>query len=184
MLQSFTGYRCCHRRLKMVYWYATSSCYRCRCYRQSQPHSPDQWYNSYCSWIWYHQSRPSWPRKPHVIFDVGHADMSVAVVAFSKGQLTVKRTAYDRNPGVPSGSMMTGLFWCESRGGYGHSVSNECQYPLKSAKGIGLVGVGRLSRSNLSTFWVAEWSDNNNFHLPLTEWCYGQEWGFPSYQGS
>ncbi|KAF8149402.1 heat shock protein 70 family [Crassisporium funariophilum] len=36
----------------------------------------------------------------HVIFvDVGHADLSVAVVAFSKGQLTVKSTAYDRNLG-------------------------------------------------------------------------------------
>ena len=41
------------------------------------------------------------PENPrHVIFvDVGHADMSVAVVAFSKGQLTVKSTAYDRNLG-------------------------------------------------------------------------------------
>ena len=40
-------------------------------------------------------------RKPrHVIFvDVGHEDMSVAVVAFSKGQLNVKSTAYDRNLG-------------------------------------------------------------------------------------
>ena len=36
----------------------------------------------------------------HVLFvDVGHADMSVAVVAFSKGQLAVKSTAYDRNLG-------------------------------------------------------------------------------------
>lgn len=36
----------------------------------------------------------------HVVFvDVGHSDMSVAVVAFSKGQLTVKSTAYDRNLG-------------------------------------------------------------------------------------
>ena len=41
------------------------------------------------------------PENPrHVMFvDVGHADMSVAVVAFSKGQLTVKSTAYDRNLG-------------------------------------------------------------------------------------
>jgi heat shock protein 4 len=41
------------------------------------------------------------PENPrHVIFvDVGHADMSVAVVAFSKGQLAVKSTAYDRNLG-------------------------------------------------------------------------------------
>ena len=41
------------------------------------------------------------PENPrHVIFvDVGHADMSVAVVAFSKGQLIVKSTAYDRNLG-------------------------------------------------------------------------------------
>ncbi|EDR11689.1 uncharacterized protein LACBIDRAFT_189161 [Laccaria bicolor S238N-H82] len=36
----------------------------------------------------------------HVIFvDVGHAGLSVAVVAFSKGQLVVKSTAYDRNLG-------------------------------------------------------------------------------------
>ncbi|KAL5523722.1 hypothetical protein ACEPAG_7895 [Sanghuangporus baumii] len=36
----------------------------------------------------------------HVVFvDVGHSDLSVAVVAFSKGQLTVKATAYDRNLG-------------------------------------------------------------------------------------
>ena len=41
------------------------------------------------------------PENPrHVLFvDVGHADMSVAVVAFSKGQLAVKSTAYDRNLG-------------------------------------------------------------------------------------
>jgi heat shock protein 4 len=36
----------------------------------------------------------------HVVFvDVGHSSLSVAVVAFSKGQLTVKSTAYDRNLG-------------------------------------------------------------------------------------
>ncbi|KAE9400308.1 heat shock protein 70 [Gymnopus androsaceus JB14] len=36
----------------------------------------------------------------HVAFvDVGHSSMSVAIVAFSKGQLTVKSTAYDRNLG-------------------------------------------------------------------------------------
>ncbi|KAF5328798.1 hypothetical protein D9619_011523 [Psilocybe cf. subviscida] len=36
----------------------------------------------------------------HVAFvDVGHGDLSVAIVAFSKGQLTVKSTAYDRNLG-------------------------------------------------------------------------------------
>lgn len=36
----------------------------------------------------------------HVVFvDVGHSDLSVAVVALSKGQLTVKATAYDRNLG-------------------------------------------------------------------------------------
>lgn len=36
----------------------------------------------------------------HVVFvDVGHSDYSVSVVAFSKGQLTVKSTAYDRNFG-------------------------------------------------------------------------------------
>ncbi|KAF9478363.1 heat shock protein 70 [Pholiota conissans] len=36
----------------------------------------------------------------HVVFvDAGHADFSVAVVAFSKGQLTVKSTAYERNLG-------------------------------------------------------------------------------------
>ncbi|ESK84674.1 heat shock protein [Moniliophthora roreri MCA 2997] len=34
-----------------------------------------------------------------VFVDVGHSSMSVAVVAFSKGQLTVKSTAYDRNLG-------------------------------------------------------------------------------------
>ena len=41
------------------------------------------------------------PENPrHVIFvDVGHAGMSVGVVAFSKGQLTVKSTAYDCNVG-------------------------------------------------------------------------------------
>jgi heat shock 70kDa protein 4 len=36
----------------------------------------------------------------HVVFvDVGHSTMSVAVVAFSKGQLTVKSTAYDTHLG-------------------------------------------------------------------------------------
>jgi len=36
----------------------------------------------------------------HVCFvDVGHSNYSVSVVAFSKGQLTVKSTAYDRNFG-------------------------------------------------------------------------------------
>jgi len=36
----------------------------------------------------------------HVVFvDVGHSSLSVSVVAFSKGQLTVKSTAYDRNLG-------------------------------------------------------------------------------------
>lgn len=36
----------------------------------------------------------------HVVFvDVGHSSMSVAVVAFSKGQLTVKSTAYDTHLG-------------------------------------------------------------------------------------
>ncbi|KAF8271318.1 heat shock protein 70 family [Lactarius quietus] len=36
----------------------------------------------------------------HVVFiDVGHSSMSVAVVAFSKGQLTVKSTAYDMHLG-------------------------------------------------------------------------------------
>ncbi|KAK0213327.1 heat shock protein 70 family [Desarmillaria ectypa] len=41
---------------------------------------------------------PESPR--HVIFvDVGHSSLSVSVVAFSKGQLTVKSTAYDRNLG-------------------------------------------------------------------------------------
>ena len=41
------------------------------------------------------------PENPrHVVFvDVGHADMSVAVVAFSKGQLIVKSTAYEPNLG-------------------------------------------------------------------------------------
>ncbi|EIW83554.1 HSP70-domain-containing protein [Coniophora puteana RWD-64-598 SS2] len=41
------------------------------------------------------------PENPrHVMFvDVGHSSMSVAVVAFSKGQLTVKSTAYDRHIG-------------------------------------------------------------------------------------
>lgn len=41
------------------------------------------------------------PENPrHIVFvDVGHADLSVAVVAFSKGQLTVKSTAYERNLG-------------------------------------------------------------------------------------
>ncbi|KAG7442655.1 heat shock protein 70 [Guyanagaster necrorhizus] len=34
-----------------------------------------------------------------VFVDVGHSSLSVAVVAFSKGQLTVKSTAYDRNLG-------------------------------------------------------------------------------------
>ena len=47
-------------------------------------------------WMWYHQSRPSWTDNPrHVIFvDVEHADMSVAVVASSEAQLTVKGTVY------------------------------------------------------------------------------------------
>ncbi|KAJ4490973.1 heat shock protein 70 family [Lentinula aciculospora] len=36
----------------------------------------------------------------HVAFvDVGHSSLSVAIVAFSKGQLVVKSTAYDRNLG-------------------------------------------------------------------------------------
>ncbi|KAJ7049452.1 heat shock protein 70 family [Mycena amicta] len=36
----------------------------------------------------------------HVVFvDVGHASLSAAVVAFSKGQLVVKSTAYERNLG-------------------------------------------------------------------------------------
>lgn len=36
----------------------------------------------------------------HVVFvDVGHSNLSVAVVAFSKGQLTVKSTAFNRNLG-------------------------------------------------------------------------------------
>jgi heat shock protein 4 len=36
----------------------------------------------------------------HVCFvDIGHSNYSVAIVAFSKGQLTVKSTAYDRNFG-------------------------------------------------------------------------------------
>lgn len=36
----------------------------------------------------------------HVVFvDVGHSSLSVSVVAFSKGQLTVKATAYDRHVG-------------------------------------------------------------------------------------
>jgi heat shock protein 4 len=36
----------------------------------------------------------------HVVFvDAGHADFSVAVVAFSKGQLVVKSTAYEQNLG-------------------------------------------------------------------------------------
>ena len=44
---------------------------------------------------------PEDPENPrHVVFvDVGHSNYSVAVVAFSKGQLTVKSTAYDRNFG-------------------------------------------------------------------------------------
>ena len=44
---------------------------------------------------------PEDPEKPrNVVFvDVGHSNYSVAVVAFSKGQLTVKSTAYDRNFG-------------------------------------------------------------------------------------
>ena len=41
---------------------------------------------------------PETPR--HVVFiDVGHSSLSVAVVAFSKGQLTVKNTAYDMHLG-------------------------------------------------------------------------------------
>ncbi|KAH9978893.1 heat shock protein 70 [Lactifluus volemus] len=41
------------------------------------------------------------PENPrHVVFvDIGHSAMSVAVVAFSKGQLTVKSTAYDTHLG-------------------------------------------------------------------------------------
>ncbi|KAJ3506317.1 hypothetical protein NLJ89_g6934 [Agrocybe chaxingu] len=41
------------------------------------------------------------PENPrHVVFvDVGHGDLSVAVVAFSKGQLIVKSTAYEPNLG-------------------------------------------------------------------------------------
>ncbi|PPQ81030.1 hypothetical protein CVT24_013291 [Panaeolus cyanescens] len=41
------------------------------------------------------------PENPrHVAFvDIGHADLSVSIVAFSKGQLTVKSTAYDPNLG-------------------------------------------------------------------------------------
>jgi heat shock protein 4 len=36
----------------------------------------------------------------HIVFvDIGHSSMSVAVVAFSKGQLTVKSTAYDTHLG-------------------------------------------------------------------------------------
>jgi heat shock protein 4 len=36
----------------------------------------------------------------HVVFiDIGHSNMSVAIVAFSKGQLTVKNTAYDMHLG-------------------------------------------------------------------------------------
>ena len=44
---------------------------------------------------------PETPESPrHVCFvDIGHSNYSVAVVAFSKGQLTVKSTAYDRNFG-------------------------------------------------------------------------------------
>ena len=44
---------------------------------------------------------PESPETPrHVCFiDVGHSNFSVAVVAFSQGQLTVKSTAYDRNFG-------------------------------------------------------------------------------------
>ena len=41
------------------------------------------------------------PENPrHVVFvDVGHSSLSVSVVAFSKGQLIIKSTAYDRNLG-------------------------------------------------------------------------------------
>ncbi|KIP06106.1 hypothetical protein PHLGIDRAFT_128463 [Phlebiopsis gigantea 11061_1 CR5-6] len=41
------------------------------------------------------------PENPrHVVFvDVGHSSLSVAVVAFAKGQLTVRSTAYDRHVG-------------------------------------------------------------------------------------
>lgn len=44
---------------------------------------------------------PEDPEKPrYVVFvDVGHSNYSVSVVAFSKGQLTVKGTAYDQNFG-------------------------------------------------------------------------------------
>ncbi|KAJ6551489.1 heat shock protein 70 family [Mycena capillaripes] len=41
------------------------------------------------------------PENPrHVVFvDVGHSSLSVAIVAFSKGQLVIKSAAYDRNLG-------------------------------------------------------------------------------------
>lgn len=41
------------------------------------------------------------PENPrHVVFvDVGHSSLSVAIVAFAKGQLSVKATAYDRHVG-------------------------------------------------------------------------------------
>ena len=44
---------------------------------------------------------PESPETPrHVCFiDIGHSNYSVAIVAFSKGQLTVKSTAYDRHFG-------------------------------------------------------------------------------------
>ena len=43
---------------------------------------------------------PDHDKPRHVVFvDVGHSSLSVAVVAFSKGQLVVKSTAYDRHLG-------------------------------------------------------------------------------------
>ncbi|KAJ3753622.1 heat shock protein 70 family [Lentinula raphanica] len=43
---------------------------------------------------------PEADKPRHVAFvDVGHSSLSVAIVAFSKGQLVVKSTAYDRNLG-------------------------------------------------------------------------------------
>ncbi|KAF9025396.1 heat shock protein 70 [Hymenopellis radicata] len=42
---------------------------------------------------------PEAPPRNVVFVDVGHASLSCAVVAFSKGQLTVKSTAFDRNLG-------------------------------------------------------------------------------------
>ncbi|KAF9031945.1 heat shock protein 70 [Hymenopellis radicata] len=42
---------------------------------------------------------PEAPPRNVVFVDVGHSSLSCAVVAFSKGQLTVKSTAFDRNLG-------------------------------------------------------------------------------------